>query len=411
MRLNSLFESTREYQKKVADPAMMTWAEYERHLNPSDRSHPSEAYDHSLADLNRYGTEGFKRVIRRFIINGINFELRLSTNDRWRGMYVKHNAQGDIVRDENDRAVYMSREEVKEMIGVEDRFERHFAIKDVDNKVQVGRTQDEWGALLIMVAREYRNFGLGKILLEEYMKLYPNADSGGFTSNGYRVTKRFWEQQVRKYLASGFYSHLVRTGQISQAKVSEITNGLTERPVKRELNLAPATKDDWLIYVDEVGTTAYIYDKRIYEYADKDLLDEHWFEHWKDNLILGYVHVVDARHEFDTKPYIYRLYAKTDEIQKLLCYIMLHTYKGDSPLRFTKEDAQLLQRSPMARNVKFKPNPENKAEVLVTLRKKVFNWLALAKYERAYRKKRDKYDEMHNRIQEMAYAMGQSKGR
>jgi hypothetical protein len=105
----------------------------------------------------------------------------------------------------------------------------------------VAVAQNEWGATLIVVAREYRGKRLGGVLSDVWYSLNPRFQSGGFTPQGRASALRAWESRVRSLAALGWYTSLVRDGSMTQAMVAEIFAGLSSRH-PRELSMLPESE-------------------------------------------------------------------------------------------------------------------------------------------------------------------------
>ena len=97
----------------------------------------------------------------------------------------------------------------------------------------VAQASDEWGTTLLVVAKEYRGFGLGQTIGKIWYKLNPKYGSGGFTPQGMKNALKIWEDRVREFLTNGWYSEMVRDGSISRERVREIISGLPERKIRK----------------------------------------------------------------------------------------------------------------------------------------------------------------------------------
>jgi len=124
---------------------------------------------------------------------------------------------------------------------------------------RIASAQNEWGATLIAVAKEYRNQGIGSEVSRIWYKNNPNFKSGAFSSGGIKNAKRRWENRVRYFLAMGWYSRWIREGQLTQAHVNRILSGLGEKKnltTKRR----SSSRKNLLVYSD--GTSFVLYDER-----------------------------------------------------------------------------------------------------------------------------------------------------
>jgi len=122
----------------------------------------------------------------------------------------------------------------------------------------VAVAQNEWGATLLIVAREYRSKGLGTILGKIWSQWNPKFTSGGFTTHGESAAIRLWEVRVREFLSRGWYSELIRSGRLRKNQVEEILKGLGQRSLGKIKT--PNSKPEILFYIDY--PTFVIYDRR-----------------------------------------------------------------------------------------------------------------------------------------------------
>jgi hypothetical protein len=399
-----LSEATRQYIPKLVDPALMTFAEYKKIVNPSSKYHP-EAYDMSVDQMNSdrgvsYHKKDWPKLINQFKVHGLEFEVRESATDRWESNYCKVGADGELVRDESGMVMYMDRDEVAAMFPGAERYRYEHAIFDVSNGKMVANTQDEWNCLLVMVAREYRKFGLGTKLVKIHRDVYPTRDSGGMTQGGYANIQRVHALHVREYLSSGMYSHLVKSGQLTAEKVKEIVasigdTGKNKNHVQMDLDVSDTSK--WLLIAD--ASRAILYHQGFYDY-DHDG-DESGY--WSERFILGYATIGGSNN-----PFIFRLYGASDRIKSFMLEVMLNTELGDK-IALDPEERKLLDRLGDKLNVQEYPrSPRPKAnEMQCWLDTPTMNWQAMVMHEKRVRKQFDKYDEYLNRLEEMAHGMAQ----
>jgi len=99
-----------------------------------------------------------------------------------------------------------------------------FAILNSDGQI-VAKALDEGGATLIVVAREYRARGLGKLIGKYWFKANPTAPSGGFTPGGEKTTLKIWSDRVRQFMAYGWYTEMIQENRITKQRVQEIIKG------------------------------------------------------------------------------------------------------------------------------------------------------------------------------------------
>lgn len=148
----------------------------------------------------------------------------------------------------------------------------------------VAHASNEWGATLLHVAREYRGRGLGKVLGRIWYELHPERRSGGYTHEGEQNALRMWAARVREFLARGWYSALVRQGDLSPQRVEQITAGLfrsasepriPERPTAFQKSQGVSLQD--LLFMVDPGTSFTIYDRRFLEDPDPKYVYAHGF--------------------------------------------------------------------------------------------------------------------------------------
>ena len=141
---------------------------------------------------------------------------------------------------------------------------------------KVATAQDEWGATLIGVAKEYRSRGLSKIVSRYWYKFNPNKLSGGFTPEGQRMAISFWADTVRGLLESGEYDAKIERGELTEARLRDILKGLPTK-VKR---VAPPKKEEvratgeYLLWAD--NSSSFV------------LYDLAYLKEQDDKFILGY---------------------------------------------------------------------------------------------------------------------------
>lgn len=396
-------EETRPIELKVVDPALMTFDEYRKVANPSGKHHPSDAYDATLASLNSYQRIAeFDYLVRRFVSRGIKFELRRSSNDRLAGNYIKYDANHEPVRVDGDFQYYTTEELLQMYPHWADgpaRYAYQFAIIDTEQQKIVAVTQDEWGALLVMVAREYRGFGLGTIITKEYRAIYPTADSGGFTSGGLSNLRRVHTAMVRDYMSSGFYSKLVRDGVLTKEQVAAIIGDIEPRKKHDSISYDTSDPKDWLLFHD--GSTFLIYHKSIYD-LDMDEIDDHW----QTRYVIGYIHVMGNSQLFANA-----IHASTDNVRALLISLVLSSdifepddarevYIAADDMPKTLPPNSSLRSEPVLRRGDV---PMSGAWVKVTADEtKAVDYTRMVRAEAMYRKKHDPYDEAFIRIHELA---------
>lgn len=127
----------------------------------------NERVNREMFDIPAFYKERYPFVLKSFNKSGMNFEIRAKQQPRMH---------------KNDTLVILD-----------------------ENGYKIGAAQDEWGATLILVAKEFRGHGISKELLKEWMKLNPNSHSGGVTSSGYYTSRSLWKDRVLELQKEGHY--------------------------------------------------------------------------------------------------------------------------------------------------------------------------------------------------------------
>ena len=235
------------------NPALLTFQEYQEVVNPDGKGHPEDAYDWDLEKANRTPLSDRKdlKLIQTISRKGIEFKIYLGKEKR---TYLKKTDDIDnpIARDENGLAIRLTDNEIEEK-GYQ-KYEYTIYIKD-DKGMLVGGAQDEWGAVLIWVVKEYRKFGLGRILSALYRKIYPSKGSGGFTPSGLEASFRYYQDRVGEALTDGTYRKLVDSGEMSMERFRKIVRSANLPRAKKKPNTNEYRNEpvDWLLYWNGVN--------------------------------------------------------------------------------------------------------------------------------------------------------------
>lgn len=311
---------------------LMTKEEFLEFRNPKSQHHSSEAYNFSVADLNKT----YDTVITSISEGGSIYYLKKLNNK-----YKITNSDGDVVGVVEDNVAYYDNPKYKNLISkfshksdsgdfnivsfqqvkylsellhreVMEKNQKEYPIilqrllidgeeltvrAESEPKINKGITlvilnedgfrvamaANEWGATLISVAKEYRGKGLGKILTKFWYKFNPLFQSGGFTPMGQENALAVWRDRVKEFSSLGWYSELIHQGRLTKEKVKEILTGAKEI-VKRQGEPIEEIKPsgDILIYLDnhKDAISFIVYDKMFLDHQDDKFI--HGFGFFRD---------------------------------------------------------------------------------------------------------------------------------
>ena len=160
---------------------------------------PSHAYDQykTVEGMSWLKIEKYPVLYSTRKFGGKIIEFRKSGNP---SKYVKTDKDGEIIRDANGMALYLSDEEAKAPnLTIEDP-----DIIAFDNGQAIGWAGDEFGATGVFVAEPYQKLGIGKYLLNEYRKGMPFSKRlGQATVAGYNLVGSWHKDLVEKALSEG----------------------------------------------------------------------------------------------------------------------------------------------------------------------------------------------------------------
>ncbi len=362
----------------------MTAQEYLQLANHKDKYHPDGAYDFDVEKMNKWNTDKSKyRLVRNFKSNGLKFGLYI--NER-KNKYCKKDQNGEYVRIDGELVPYTD-EEI-ERLGWQP-VEFSLAIFHDDKKVAMA--EDEWGAMLISVAKEYRKFGLGTIIGKMARTLEPAKTSGGFTASGARNFIRVHREFVRDALASGYYTALVRSGKLPIERVKEIIGSVDlSRRQKSTVNLDSSNPNDWLLYTDQYGTFM-IYDRKIKDVIEQDMTN------FAERMIKAFAYCSLGNHGGIAR---LKLFGADSEQLRRLLLTLVWTYVD-------KHGEQLWVQPEEYDVPGFKYGPESKAvgyssrQILSGPTK---DYSGLSATEHKFRKSFDRYGEFGHQIHELGNA-------
>jgi 8-oxo-dGTP pyrophosphatase MutT (NUDIX family) len=346
------------HNPKNIDPALMTFAEYRSVVNPKGTTHDSKAYDTGIESLNQhFRIEEYSRVIRQFRVNGLSFALRVKREEKWGDTYAITNEEGECV----------------------------------------GSLQDEWGCTLIMVAREYRGFGLGTLLGKLALLVTPSRPTGGETPGGYDALKRAHADLVADALRSGRYREMIAAGEITRERVRKIidTARASKSLPREQRDLSNRDPRDLLLYGSD--TTFVVYNRRL-----KDIIEDA-DDFWIDKMVKGMVHfsyhVASNGQEYGI---IYRFGGESQSIRTFLLRCAAYQCEKEGVTLLVDEedlgdvDSRYLGQSHVHR---ITGNPRADVFSMVDL-----DPTAMIEQEAAFRTSFDQRDEFYYRMVELADA-------
>lgn len=380
------------YNPSGINPALMTIVEYVKAMNKDGKSHPSSAYNVSVSDMNQDYHNGKEvistgKLVQRVRLRGLEFRIYIGSREN---RYGRTDADGEYIRDDEGKITYMTPEEITEK-GMEAVARTVYIVDENDNIV--GQGSDEWGTTLLMVAKEYRSFGLGTLLGKITRTLYPDRESGGFTHRGIENFRRVHREFVRDAITSGLYTKMVRAGEITAARVKEIIASakIENRPKKTD-DFAKSPIQEWKLFVDTYGGFI-LYDPKL-----PTVLEEHEGAvdfSLMERFVYGFVYCREG-----------------------LGVMRIKDFGGDSePIRSmmlslayteAKREGIELWVEPSEADIKGFTYGEITNEVgydaAQVLSGKPFNYIPAAREEIAFRKSFDKYSEFKSRLIEIAEA-------
>lgn len=247
--------------------------------------------------------------------------------------------------------------------------------------MKVAQASDEWGATLVMVAREYRNKGLGRILGSLWAKMHPNMLSGGYTTSGRHLAAGLWADRVREYAEKGWYTELVRAGKLTTSRVKEIISGLKgiNRAKSGEANpSAEKPQPKILIYVDD--TAFVVYDAKFIADQDPDFI-----------LGQGFIRVAPDNEDAD---FFYALDFEPSFKKLVTTVAMQFMYDSKRPLYIESPPSDTMELDEVE-NLSIQDG-------YAQLTKPALNLKLAAQTEKRTRKPFDRYDEIRNGLLEAA---------
>lgn len=378
---------------RQVEPAMMTTSEYELFSDPDGKHHPStRLWNYSVAELSKRNKPAdFPELLFRKVIDGIRFEYKVKKEDRWVGdRYGDWDQEAKDYRRGPDGRVLMLNAAQAQKKFPNRRYDHSFGVFDEQGRC-AGVTQDEWGALLVMVAKEYRGFGLGSELIRMHLQAEPEKKSGGFTSGGRESFRRAHADMVRDFSSKGFYSAMAKRGDITPSRGIEILKSVRPSGKSRpSRNLSSNNPEDWLLYAENGAWI--VYDRKLRDLLQDDSVDEESMHMWAESMIKGLAHVSSGAS--GKGYYLWNLEGESPGLKRaLMSWAVAWVAEDGSKLWIYNGQEEWVD----PRFVKVDGHFASPAG-------KVASPAGMIAAERKFRKEFDKYDEFKSRLLELAFS-------
>lgn len=248
----------------------------------------------------------------------------------------------------------------------------------------VAIAQNEWGATLIVVAKEYRGKGLAKKITKVWYEWNPEIKSGGMTQAGRHMAIGMWEDRVKDFLSQGWYDTLLKKKKITMDRIKEILSGLSKKTVYKPIK-KKSTKEEPLFLVED--SVFVIYDKSFYD------IDDYYTY---DGKVEKTIYATGLIRNSGTKTFIYSIdyepkYRKTATEVAL----QMGRDQGEKFYYSNGNDYGDVLELNGIKNLKKEGNN-------IYLTKDILPLKRLSAIEKKYRKERDQYDELYTIILETA---------
>lgn len=411
------------------DIKKITFSEYLDIVDPDRIKHSSSAYNYDTEKLNQFvKKDDFPNILKQFEQNGLRFQLREKKVDLAEQQYIKtetvplKNDKGEILkdkkgntiydtihsRDENFNLIHYSFEEKIELLG-KNRFQYEHCIYNQTEDIIVGYTADEWNCLLVVIAEEYQNLGLGLRLLAANREKDPNRYSGGYTPAGKNSEYSHYCSIIKKALTEGYYTKSINEGILSKEKTFEILKsaGIIEDEIsikknkskKQTINLNFIDSDDLLVSITD--GTVIVYNKNIFDLIEnQNQYNNPNLDFFINKCILGYGHISEFPKDNITQ--LLDLEGRNFEIKKKILEILLNLEYQHSHVKIKLEHQELLE----GLDYDIISDKEYK---YYRLKERTLSDIQISLYnlvENTFRNNKDEYDEKWCIIQELAYQYG-----
>jgi GNAT superfamily N-acetyltransferase len=358
--------------KSELDMINHTFKELMAIVNPGNEHHPESAYQMSLSEMNRRSwkkplPECEISVVKHFSAKGIDFDMYEEKVDRWKLDYAKKDELGGLVKEADGRVVFLTMEEKAQKIKPRYSFE-HFVV-DRQSDMLVADTSDEWGCLLIAVAKEYQRMGIGSVLLEQEVATNPFRHTGGFTTDGQATYFKAFQKAVSKHMASGGFSRDVVDGKITTQRAMDI---IASAEITRELILqkrfecvSDGASPEWArkmtpdykrvskleraddfdfsrgkVLLYHTGSSVILMHEKALDLFTASSPDNEF----REKAILGYAYL-GGTYEGHETPKIFGLFGQNEKLEQMMIEIMLNI-NSNAPVRVNKEQLKTIQSMP-----------------------------------------------------------------
>lgn len=411
------------------DPGLNTLENYLLQKNPKDKFHPSDSYDFDVLKLNQdysktpvgtaYYSSNTKYIVQRnsravFLEQdektvAVIYKGTVYTTKWYSGLIPDHYwtkqesipleysrikvvkyldealALADPIAKDNLQRypVYLQRIQRKGQYftlraegPIKNDKGTNLALLNSDGYV-VAVAQNEWGATLLAVAKEYRGLGIGPYIGKVWYENNPSFQSGGYTNSGRNNAEKIWADRVREFLANGWYTELIRKKRITPKLIQTILADLPEYRGKSNLpKLAPAPEKPQLL-VSYSDSTLVVYDARFFEEQDDRWI--YGFGFLRDSSVGTFYYRLEYERKYKDLVTRLALQAARDDQEKI--------YVGDG----------------YGDTIEYQGVPHLTVEGdYIRLEKDIVDLKALSRLEAQFRKKRDPYGEMRVLILEAA---------
>ena len=402
--VNELVTHRSEFSRSdKVDPALMTFQEYFNEMqkgalhpyhNDSAYNYTSDDDAYSWFDIKnskwkRIKTKRYDNIIIEFYQN----QEELS--------YYKRN-EDDYDRDEKGELIKLDNAELNKKGKITKDYSIIAYHRDQD--LAVGAAQNEWGSVLISVLKEYRGLGIADDLEDMYRYYFPERGTGGVTNSGYNMLKRYHARLVKKYLANGIYSDMVRNGEITSKRVKEIVNSIDKKKYVykgTDFSKKYGGSGEYMYLIDDSCVI-------IFDISIKEALKRSEPERFTKKLLKCFIYINQFKNDVDYEN-LFTVYAEDDKYMKIGIDVLLSAGIKISDYflkkRFDKKTVELINKVFISSDYKLKTEKHYEHDNMVrviSLKKKKYNFEQMKRDSNLWFNKFDKYEEFKNHLIEFA---------